>query len=270
MKTALYYIRTRCNYSQSMVARELDVSRQIYSAWENGAKPIPPSRKEELSTLFGVPADILDEHNDIRIKRFCDQPVFSRLCRGRQVFSFQPDRFFRVFLGEPDEQRPSEHCAELMSRKKSLQDSIDGIIRFDQRHEIEQLADVKSYLKMLESFCTLLELVNKTDPEYRGRLSAFILEQLQLVGQALGIGHRDAAEDWHSQQTHLLRCRWASYNRKAKTMRKAQMQVLEDEGSVHDVIKLWYERAKLSGWSQNELQWRLNRLLEQENRYEKN
>ena len=97
MKTALYYIRTRCNYSQSMVARELDVSRQIYSAWENGAKPIPPSRKEELSTLFGVPADILDEHNDIRIKRFCDQPVFSRLCRGRQVFSFQPDRFFLLF-----------------------------------------------------------------------------------------------------------------------------------------------------------------------------
>ena len=35
MKTALYYIRTRCNYSQGMVARELDVSRQMLSAWES-------------------------------------------------------------------------------------------------------------------------------------------------------------------------------------------------------------------------------------------
>ena len=61
MKTALYYIRTRCNYSQSMVARELNVSRQIYSAWESGAKALPALRSSELANLFGVPEEILLE-----------------------------------------------------------------------------------------------------------------------------------------------------------------------------------------------------------------
>ena len=63
MKTALYYIRTRCNYSQGMVARELDVSRQMLSAWENGTKTIPKARKEELAMLFGVPVEILEEQD---------------------------------------------------------------------------------------------------------------------------------------------------------------------------------------------------------------
>ncbi len=32
MKAAIYHIRTRCNYSQSMAAREIGVSRQMFSA----------------------------------------------------------------------------------------------------------------------------------------------------------------------------------------------------------------------------------------------
>ena len=61
MRTALYYIRSRCNYSQSMVARELHVSRQMLSAWENGTKPIPNARKAELADMFGIEKEKLDE-----------------------------------------------------------------------------------------------------------------------------------------------------------------------------------------------------------------
>ena len=122
MKTALYYIRTRCNYSQSMVARELNVSRQIYSAWESGAKALPALRRSELANLFGIPEEILLECEEATVERFCDQPIFSRVCQGKQVFSFQPDRELRVFLGAPDSQRPAEHCAELMNSKKALDD----------------------------------------------------------------------------------------------------------------------------------------------------
>ena len=70
MKTALYYIRTRCNYSQGMVARELDVSRQMLSAWENGTKTIPKARKEELAMLFGVPVEILEEQDGSTIRSY--------------------------------------------------------------------------------------------------------------------------------------------------------------------------------------------------------
>ena len=41
MKTALAVIRTRCNYSQTVLASALGLSRQVVSAWENGNKKIP-------------------------------------------------------------------------------------------------------------------------------------------------------------------------------------------------------------------------------------
>ena len=90
MKTALYYIRTRCNYSQGMVARELDVSRQMLSAWENGTKTMPKAGKEELAMLFGVTVEILEEQDGSTIRSYCDRPMFCCVCQGRQVFSFRP------------------------------------------------------------------------------------------------------------------------------------------------------------------------------------
>ena len=78
MRTALYYIRSRCNYSQSMVARELHVSRQMFSAWENGTKSIPNARKAELADMFGIEKEKLDETDEAVILAYCDQPMFSR------------------------------------------------------------------------------------------------------------------------------------------------------------------------------------------------
>ena len=54
MKTALAVIRTRCNYSQTVLASALGLSRQVVSAWENGNKKIPEGRLAELASLFGV------------------------------------------------------------------------------------------------------------------------------------------------------------------------------------------------------------------------
>lgn len=83
MKTAIYHIRTRCNYSQSMAAREIGVSRQMFSAWEHGDKPIPDTRKQALSALFGVPVSILTEKDEAKVLAFCDRPVFTTTCCGK-------------------------------------------------------------------------------------------------------------------------------------------------------------------------------------------
>jgi len=128
MRTALYYIRSRCNYSQSMVARELHVSRQMFSAWENGTKSIPNARKAELADMFGIEKEKLDETDEAVILAYCDQPMFSRICQGKQVFSFAPEyRHSRVFLGIPQESPPGEQCKDLMSRKNKIMERIDSI-----------------------------------------------------------------------------------------------------------------------------------------------
>ena len=92
MKTAIYYIRTRCNYSQSMAAREIGVSRQMFSAWEHGDKPIPDMRKKSISALFGVPISVLEEADETTVLAFCDRPMFTTTCQGKQVFSFLPSQ----------------------------------------------------------------------------------------------------------------------------------------------------------------------------------
>lgn len=265
MKTALYYIRTRCNYSQSMVARELNVSRQIYSAWESGAKALPALRRSELANLFGIPEEILLECEEATVERFCDQPIFSRVCQGKQVFSFQPDRELRVFLGAPDSQRPAEHCAELMNSKKALLAFIDSALSFERGQEVEQLQDMEASVRLLQSFCSLLKLTKEIDPEYKKRLSEFILEQLNILGHALGVNEFVLSDDWHKQQEHIILCRWGALNRKSKRQVQAPSFTEEnDDSSLYSYIKLWYEQAKLSGRSHSELQWQLNKILEQE------
>lgn len=100
MKTALYHIRTRCNYSQSMAARELQVSRQIFSAWEQGKKQIPEGRKAMLASLFGVPIQILDTENEAEIQDFCDRPMFSTICQGKAgLFFLSPSNGTSRFSG---------------------------------------------------------------------------------------------------------------------------------------------------------------------------
>lgn len=53
-------VRKQCNMTIQEVADKLNVSKQTISAWENGTKIIPNSRKKQLSLLFGVSEKDLD------------------------------------------------------------------------------------------------------------------------------------------------------------------------------------------------------------------
>ena len=101
MKSALYHIRTRCNYSQGMVARELGVSRQILSFWESGTKAIPKTRKTELAQLFGVPESILEENEEsiVAAERHC-RKTDGAVCRR------QPRLFGASRIGLRSGRRP--------------------------------------------------------------------------------------------------------------------------------------------------------------------
>lgn len=224
MKTALYHIRSRCNYSQSMAAEELGVSRQMFSAWESGVKAIPAARKTELARIFGVTEEILDTREEEELLQYCDRPMFSRTCRGRQVFSFAPENEHpRVFLGVPQESRPEEQCKELMQRKSRLLENVDELLRFEPQRQAEQL---------------------------------------KVLNTVLNGENEQPYDEWQRQQIHLLRCRWGHQNRRAERRRTADEKVTA--GEILSCIDKWYQQAKGFGWERAELQWRLNQILEQE------
>ena len=81
MKTALMVIRTRCNYSQTVLSSVLGLSRQVVSAWENGYKKIPEGRLAELASLFGVPTALLTTENLEVVEHWCDKSRDGRCFR---------------------------------------------------------------------------------------------------------------------------------------------------------------------------------------------
>ena len=172
MKTAIYHIRTRCNYSQSMAARELGVSRQMFSAWEHGDKPIPDIRKQSISALFGVPVSILEETDEAAVLSFCDRPMFSTTCQGKQVFSFlPPKKQTRVFLGVPTATRPEEQCKILMSQKAALLEKLDRLFQFDPQRQVDELPDMEWKLSVLSRFASVADAAEAVAPPYRGGCS---------------------------------------------------------------------------------------------------
>ena len=60
----LKIIRIQCNYSVGELAAEIGISRQMISAWENGKKSIPESRKMQLAEYFGVEPELIGEINE--------------------------------------------------------------------------------------------------------------------------------------------------------------------------------------------------------------
>jgi len=268
MKSALYHIRIRCNYSQSMLAEELGVSRQLVCAWESGAKPIPARRKQELSHVFGISAAILDEKDPALVQKYCDQAVFSRVVQGRQVFSFKPmSDTSGVCLGTPGELRTAEHGSNLMGQKKALLEKIDQMLRFDPARLEEQLRDMETAVSLLGCFGSLLEVLAKTEPHLQGRVLQFLSEQFFILSAALGNEYPMSPDHGSEQQIHLLRCRWNECNRRSERNMNHSKLSMEQEGpaNVLFVINRWYQQAKQMSMSRAELQWKLNQLLEQEN-----
>ena len=50
----LTYIRKRCGISIIELANAINVSRQAVSSWENGRRPLPEARAQQLSDFFGI------------------------------------------------------------------------------------------------------------------------------------------------------------------------------------------------------------------------
>lgn len=271
MKTAIYHIRTRCNYSQSMAARELGVSRQMFSAWEHGDKPIPDIRKQTISALFGVPVSILEETDEAAVLAFCDRPMFSTTCQGKQVFSFlPPKKQTRVFLGVPTATRPEEQCKILMSQKAALLEKLDRLFQFDPQRQVDELPDMEWKLSVLSRFTSVADAAEAVAPPYRGRLLRFILEQMEILSAMLQGTQLPEQDTWAQQQLHLLRHRWGQINAlpdDTSTDAPGHSKNCKPE-EILQRIDYWYQKAKRRGADWAQLQWRLNQILEQENTHE--
>lgn len=129
----LKFIRTQCNLSLNHVARALNVSRQIVSAWENGKKDIPDERKEQLSNYFGLNARYFDEIDETQKNEILGTAMYRWNHGGDDFFLFRPDeasqRVLKGLCTFEQEERKTLLSDELKAKKQLRKEMIERIDR---------------------------------------------------------------------------------------------------------------------------------------------
>ena len=132
----LKFIRMQCNLSLNNVARALNVSRQIVSAWENGKKDIPDERKEQLSNYFGLNVRYFDEIDETQKNEILGTAMYRWNHGGDDFFLFRPDEASQMFLKGlctfEQEERKTLLSDELKAKKQIQKEMIE---RIDQQIE---------------------------------------------------------------------------------------------------------------------------------------
>ena len=272
MKTALSVIRTRCNYSQAMLAETISVSRQLVCAWENGSKRLSEKRIAELAALFGVPSDILKENDLGKVEQWCDRPMFSTEIHGRQVFSFEPAGCEpEIFLTSPHAPMPAARSRELAQKRNLILQNFAAMAEVRTEQQSKDLRDAELCISILERIQSLLNCAGQSYPQVREQMMLFVLEQLSILEQVFaGVGP-DKAEPtcWQKQQLQMLRSHWAQINRayraKAEKVPKYPPVQSSSEGKyLSERLNELYHYAMAQGANRRDLQFYLNQIIMEE------
>ena len=269
MKTALFLIRTRCNYSQVFLATVLGISRQVISAWENGSKKLPDHRARKLSDLFGVPLTLLTHYDPADVERWCDRPLFPRLIQGRQVFSFEPaEQSPQVVVLPPDAPMPADKSRELMACRNQMLRNIAAVTAIRQGRQVEDLSYAEPCISILEQILEVFHTAGKVDGVCRQMMLAFLLEQISLSRYVLcGIDPESTPSQWQIQQIQMLRAHWTASIRKHKAAPEIHSLTPEDispNSSLSERITLYYRQASDLGVNTQDLQYYLEKIMMEE------
>lgn len=273
MKTALSVIRIRCNYSQTILAEVIGVSRQMVCAWENGSKKLPNDRAAELASLFGVPSYLLKETDLHKVEQWCDRPLFSNVKNGRQVFSFEPAEhgtFPNVFLSRPGDSMPAARSRDLMLKRNSILQSLSDLAEVRANQQSTDLNYAEPCVYILEKVQALMECAVQTDGPVRERMLLFVLEQLFLIEYAFtgNVPWQGQPTDWQKQQIQMLRSHWAQTNRTFRVQaEQVPMRLREDDGELKGLaerLNELYHCAMEQGFSRRDMEVYLEQILKEE------
>ena len=275
MKTALFLIRTRCNYSQVFLATVLGVSRQVISAWENGRKKLPDHRAKELAGLFGVPLTLLTQQNPDDVERWCNRPLFPRLIQGRQVFSFEPaEQSPQVVVLPPDAPMPADKSRELVACRNRMLKNIAEVTAIRQGRQVEDLSYAEPCISILEQILEIFRTAGETDGICRQMMLTFLREQISLSRYVLcGIEPESTPSQWQIQQIQMLRAHWAASIRKHNAAQEVHPLTQEDispYSSLSERITLYYRQALDLGVNTQDLQYYLEKIMMEEHPNDKN
>lgn len=269
MKTALFLIRTRCNYSQVFLATVLGVSRQVISAWETGSKKLPDHRAKELAGLFGVPLTLLTQYDPADVEHWCDRPLFPRLIQGRQVFSFEPaEQSPQVVVLPPDAPMPADKSRELMACRNRMLKNIATVTAIRQGQQVEDLSYAEPCISILEQILEIFHTAGEADGICRQMMLTFLLEQISLSRYVLcGIESESTPSQWQIQQIQMLRAHWAASIRKHKAAQEFHPLTTEDvspNSSLSERITLYYRQALDLGVNTQDMQYYLEKIMTEE------
>lgn len=259
----LYHIRTRCNYTQGMLARELDVSRQALCAWENGRKTIPQKRVLQLAELFGIESEILLHGN---VQELENRTLFGLVKQGRQVFSYRPQEQVRVFFWDAAEDFPEQRSKNLALQRKVVLEQISALTAPDREKQVERAPQDEKTLEILRMVCHMLSVCLQLPEESHTVALTFFAEQLSVMEQLLSGKRNGSTNEWQSRQLQQLRTRWAIMLLQSREDRLPSLDHIvwdSDRKLLTEQLNTLYRQALASGADRQRLQLQVNRYLEE-------
>ena len=167
----LKIIRIQCNYSVGELAAEIGVSRQMISAWENGKKSIPESRKMQLAEYFGVEPELIGEINEQKKRDIVNRTFYRWRNDKAEHFRFKKKKEQKVLLERMKSQADQIKGNDINSRIASLNRWNDYYKlcadNFEQIMQKELHLKMYYFYKILEMQIVLGEVLGTADTMYK-------------------------------------------------------------------------------------------------------
>lgn len=154
----LKHIRKVCNYSLSNLAKEIGVSRQIISSWENGVSNIPPKRAEQLSSVFAIDGKYFSELNEEDKRELLNKPIYFRRYGAENHFSFMPDDECSLACHYNDSMSVKEKYDSAIKKMNSLLERVKcSILYNDSEKQLDKILSINRGESVFGGVCDAME-----------------------------------------------------------------------------------------------------------------
>lgn len=199
-------IRTQCNFSLNDLSERIGVSRQLISAWENGKKEIPLTRKKQLSEFFGIETDFFEDISEAKKAELLERAMFRYVEDGTETYRYKPQEQDKeivnaYFMPERSVSLDEEY-RELIKTQKLLMERLNEMILGPKEISIQdQMSYIRRGTKVFGMLADIMDNCFSQKPILKMQYYYVLVLTLQVMSSAWGFEVCD--EDWISGEAHM-------------------------------------------------------------------
>ncbi|MCR4651890.1 MAG: helix-turn-helix domain-containing protein [Lachnospiraceae bacterium] len=257
----LRFVRRLCNFSLNELSKEIGVSRQAISAWENNKKGISEDRLLQILDFFGIEKEYLGEITEEAKQQILEKAMYRYKDGDREYYKYKPhccdtlENEVVCFLGNND-RTLDDYYAEALKNKKAIIDEARNLISYQEGGSKE--SDIISINRGVNIYGAVNAYLREM-PDQKVSVRMPYWQELDNILNALLIAHDQADKEeiadkyqvlsmdptnddyeWTLELAEILRSRWERKRSKYANIKMRPGSVIDEHKtgkSVEEMIK---------------------------------